>query len=124
MPHRILSAVAALLIVVGIAAQHRDAAARPPENADTSLAPWFNSLRDPVNGVGCCSQADCRPVEYRLAAGHYEALIGRQFDVPKEHWEAVDPERILERTDNPTGRAIACWVPGIGVLCFIRPPDV
>jgi len=123
MPHRPWFVFAALLAALSLAAQPRDAAARPPENADTALAPWFNSLRDPVNGVGCCSQADCRPVEYRLAAGRYEAFIGRQFDVPQEHWEAIDPERILQRTDNPTGRAIACWVPGIGVLCFIRPPE-
>lgn len=91
----VVLALAVLLIGVS-------AFARPPENADPAFAPWFQSLTDPTTGGGCCSQADCRPVEYRVAAGHYEVLIGPQFgsDVTP-HWETVDPAHVLQKTDNP-----------------------
>jgi hypothetical protein len=99
------------------------AEARPPENADPALAPWFEGLRA-EDGGSCCSEADCRPVEYRIVEDHYEALIGRQFDVDPGHWVSVPPERILKKTDNPVGRAVACWMPYTGILCFVLPPQV
>ncbi len=123
---RIWLAILAILVLLLIGARWYAAAARPPENADPALAPWFEGLRDPVDGGGCCSQADCRAVEYRIAGDHYEVLIGKQFgDDIEPHWEAVDPAHILQRTDNPTGRAIACWVPYLQphVLCFVRPAE-
>jgi len=46
--------------------------------------------------------SDCRATEYRIEGDHYEALIG-------EAWFAVPADKILQRTDNPTGRAIVCW---------------
>jgi hypothetical protein len=53
----------ALFAVLGIGAT----VAAPPENADPALHGWFESLKQPGSGVSCCSIADCRPVEYRLA---------------------------------------------------------
>lgn len=97
--------------------------ARPPENADPALAPWFESLRA-GNGGSCCSQADCRPVEYRTATDHYEALIDRQFGVDPPRWVPVPPDKILEHTGNPIGRAVACWLPYTGILCFVLPSQV
>ena len=35
----------------------------------------------------------------------------------------VPPEKILERPDNPTGRAVVCFTPEAGVMCFILPPQ-
>jgi hypothetical protein len=110
-----------ILVLSGAAAD-----ARPPENADPALAPWFQSLRDPTTGAGCCSQADCRPVEFRVVGNHYEVLIGKQYGAEVQpHWEAVEPDHVLQKTDNPTGRAIACWVPYMTprVLCFVRPAE-
>jgi hypothetical protein len=100
--------------------------ARPPENADPALAPWFKSLHTP-SGVGCCSIADCRPVEYRIEKDHFEALIGKQFgDDVNPHWEPVPPDHILQNTRNPTGRAVACWLPYLQphILCFVLPSMV
>jgi hypothetical protein len=91
--------------------------ARPPENADPALAPWFKSLRT-EDGGSCYSEADCRPVEYRVIEDHYEALIGQQFGVDPPRWLAVPRERILKKTDNPLGRAVACWPSPAG--CPIR----
>lgn len=92
------------------------ALAAPPTDADPALAPWFNGLRAPWTNALCCSAADCRPVASRLRQGHYEVFVG-------DAWRPVPDSTILNRTDNPTGRAVVCWTPQAGVLCFVRPPE-
>ena len=94
----------------------RPALAAPPPDADPMLAPWFNSLRQPWTNALCCSVADCRTVQSRLLDGHYEALI-------EGEWRQVPDRLILNRSDNPTGRAVACWTPRVGILCFVRAPE-
>jgi hypothetical protein len=89
------------------------AAAAPPQNADPALAPWFRSLLQPGTTVSCCSLADCRPTDYRIKADHYAVMVGGR-------WLAVPPDKILQRTDNPTGHAIVCWTPQRGIMCFVR----
>ena len=91
--------------------------ARPPDNADPSLAPWYESLRQPGTEVSCCSLADCRPTEYRTSGTGYEAYI-------EGSWVAVPPDKVLRRVDNPTGRAVVCYLPGKGILCFVTPDEV
>ena len=98
--------MAALLFPAAVGAQ-------PPADADPALAPWFRSLLVPGTSISCCSVTDCRPTEYRIEADHYEALIGG-------NWIVVPPDRILQRTDNPTGHAVVCWTPQRGILCFVR----
>lgn len=102
-----LAALALLLLLAG------SALAAPPQNADPALAPWYRSLLQPGTEMSCCSLADCRPTEYRIKSDHYEALIGGS-------WLAVPPDKILQRTDNPTGHAIVCWTPQRGIMCFVR----
>jgi hypothetical protein len=97
--------------------------ARPPADADPALAPWFEGLRA-GNGSSCCSQADCRAVDYRIVDTHYEALIGRQFEIDPPRWVAVPETRILKPAENPVGRAVACWTPYAGILCFVLPSQV
>jgi hypothetical protein len=103
-------AVAAALLATFIASTARS---RPPANPDPSLAPWFQSLQQPDTGASCCSIADCRPTDFRMSGEDYEALIdGRWMLVPKE--------KVLQRTDNPIGRAVVCWTPEAGIMCFVR----
>lgn len=92
------------------------ALAAPPPNADMSLAPWFNSLQQPRSGISCCSIADCRRTDARLAGDHYEAFVDGA-------WRPVPPEAVVDRQDNPTGRAVVCYTPGRGIMCFIKAPD-
>jgi hypothetical protein len=92
------------------------ASAAPPENADPALAPWYNSLRLPWTNALCCSMADCRPVDSRTNDDHYEVLIEGQ-------WRPVPDDKVLNRSDNPTGRAVVCWTPSSGILCFVKAPD-
>ena len=89
------------------------AGAQPPADADPALGPWFRSLLVPGTSISCCSVTDCRATEYRIEADHYEALIGGS-------WQVVPPDKILQRTDNPTGHAVVCWTPQRGILCFVR----
>lgn len=90
--------------------------ASPPDNADPSLSVWFQSLTAP-NGTGCCELADCRRTEFRITAESYEAKI-------EDIWVSVPWERVLRRTDNPTGQAVVCYLPHTQtILCFVRPSD-
>ena len=117
MRHFILGAI--LLLAAGALAAPLlagRALAAPPDNADPSLAPWYNSLHQPETNALCCSIADCRPVLSRETNGHYEAYIEGQ-------WRAVPDERVLTRPDNPTGHAVVCWTPFAGILCFIKAPE-
>ena len=91
--------------------------AQPPPDADPALAPWFRSLLQPGTSISCCSVTDCRAAEYRIEADHYEALIG-------ERWFVVPPDKILQRTDNPTGHAVVCWTPQRGIVCFVRATEL
>ena len=90
--------------------------AAPPDNADPALAPWFQSLRQPGSGISCCSIADCRIATYRTSASGYEALID-------DKWLAVPADKVLQHIDNPTGRAVVCYTPSLGILCFVRPAE-
>ena len=103
------------LLAVTLCCLARIAPAAPPPDADPQLAPWFNNLRQPWTNALCCSVADCRPVESRLNGDHYEALI-------EGEWRSVPDHLILNRADNPTGRAVACWTKQTGILCFVRAP--
>jgi hypothetical protein len=92
------------------------ARAEPPDDVDPGLSSWYQGLKQPGTRVGCCSTADCRPVPYRIADDHYEAFID-------ERWVAVPADKILDHESNPTGRAVACWTPSGGILCFVRPTE-
>ena len=59
----IVMAGASLGLLAGVAE------ANPPPDADMSLAPWFQSLKQPGTGMSCCSMADCRPADFRIQGG-------------------------------------------------------
>jgi hypothetical protein len=89
------------------------ARAEPPPNADPALAPWYQSLRQPKTGVSCCSIADCRAADYRTSGDHYEVFIN-------DRWTTVPQDKVLQHVDNPVGRAVVCWTPALGIMCFVR----
>lgn len=107
-------AFAACFALIAALASAR-AQAAPPPDADPSLSPWFEDLRQPGTGRSCCSIADCRPVDYRVVENHYEAFVDDQ-------WMTVPPDKVLRRYDNPTGRAVVCWTPALGIMCFVEGP--
>jgi len=72
-----------------------------PLLAETSLSTWYQSLMRNDGKGSCCGSADCRPVDYRTTANGYEVFFDGE-------WKPVPKEVILQRHDNPTGRAIVC----------------
>lgn len=105
-----------LIFAVVLASVAAAAVARPPPNADLRLQPWFQSLRQPGTGMSCCAMADCRPADFRVLGGHYQAFVTGK-------WEDVPPDVVIHRADNPTGRAIVCYTPYRGILCFVKGPE-
>lgn len=99
------------------------AVAAPPDNPNPALAPWFESLKQPGTGASCCSIADCRTVEFRQDRDGYEVLIDGRWKLSAPFWLRVPPNRIIDRTDNPTNRAVVCFTPEAGILCFVRPAE-
>jgi hypothetical protein len=106
----------AIVLGLGWALMVGAANAYPPPGADMSLAPWFQGLRQPGTGMSCCSISDCRQTDFRTNGSHYEAMI-------EGRWLPIPPDKILDRTDNPTGRAVVCYTPTLGIMCFIRGPE-
>ena len=108
--------VAAALLFLGIGA-----AAHPPE---AEFADWFRSLKEPGmegvidSGNSCCSPAsDCQMTDYETDTGgrYWVTAEGERLQVP--------PDKILQRTDNPTGRGVVCLRHYDGhpvVRCFVR----
>jgi len=105
----------ALLLAGALLSSAGIAHATPPENADPELAPWFQGLKAP-NGSSCCSIADCRMTDYRNNGTGYEAMVDGR-------WMTVPEERVLDHIPNPTGRAVVCYAPALGILCFVRPDE-
>jgi len=100
------------------------AAARPPPGADLNspLGQWYNSLRQPHEGMSCCALADCRPVAMRLGKSHYWVFIGKQFESAPNKWLEV-PNDIVLHVPNNAGQPVACWAPASGLLCFVPGPE-
>ena len=92
-------------------------AAPPPGTLDPAISAWFQSLRQPSNGISCCSEADCRVVEYRTSGAHYQAWV-------KDSWIDV-PDEIVLHKDNPTGGAVLCATDDLTLLyCFVPGNEV
>ena len=100
------------------------ASARPPANYNPALHAWFESLKEPGTGIGCCSESDChilQPEELQQTKEGYQVRV-------RNLWIKVPPDKILEHQYNPTGGVVACYGPGrtagnaanIVIFCFIR----
>jgi hypothetical protein len=99
-------------------------AAHPP---GAEFADWFRSLKEPNtegmmdSGTSCCSpERDCQTTDYEADAGgrYWITVEGERIPVPLD--------KILQRTDNPTGRGVACLRHYDGhpiVRCFVRAPE-
>jgi hypothetical protein len=102
------------------------AIAEPPPGSDPNspLAHWYQSLRQPANGtqngMACCSEADCRPVDFRMAGDHYEVFIDRKTFGPEapNTWLPVPKDNVIVKAGNPTGSGVACYYID-QILCFV-----
>jgi hypothetical protein len=112
--------VTAISLFAGLAIAGPSVGAPPPgADPDSPIAGWFRSLSD-KQGVGCCSEADCRRVEYRTRSGSFEVFVDRRTfgaSAP-DAWVAVPSDAILTR-ENPTGEGVACFYAG-RIRCFVQ----
>jgi hypothetical protein len=94
------------------------ALAAPPPDADPSLGPWFQSLRQPGSGASCCSISDC----HRLTEQQWRETADSGYEVEiRGRWVPVPRSRILNAVENPTGGAVACYSDALRVIyCFVR----
>jgi len=92
------------------------------------FADWFQSLKvpgierplNPADAFCCSPERDRQTTDYEVdAAGPYWITAeGERIQVPTD--------KILHHTDNPTGRAVACFRHFNGypiVRCFVKPPE-
>jgi hypothetical protein len=117
-----------------VASQSGHAAAPAAGSEDYELlmpyAGWISG-RVGNNGGLCCSISDCRVVKWRIQSGRYQAFIATKDDrgfqkFPDAPNEWIDvPEETINRENNPTPWAIACWSAyrqmDNGYYCFFLP---
>ena len=106
--------IAPMVIILLLCVQ--SVTAHSPEDVDPAMAPWFRSLETPKFHGSCCSEHDCRVVmssDVKIDSGTYWVR-----DMESPGWLKVFPERVLSRTDNPTGHYVACVMNHV-VLCFV-----
>ena len=90
-----------LILLLGIHVLTGNAHSAPPEGANPILAPFYKSLTT-KSGSSCCDMSDCRPTDdWRTSTTGYEVLY-------KGKWQAVPDHAVLQRNDNPTGKAVLC----------------
>lgn len=123
----IITSVGLLAVAIAIP----DAKGAPPDGVDLSspMSQWYQSLKVPNgNGAGCCSVADCRPVEARMGKSGYEAFVGKStfpdeaddlsHGAAPNAWLPVPEEAIIRPLANPSGSAVLCWYNGT-IRCFV-----
>ena len=131
----ILGSIVALLVltlILGLVEAARCRSAHAHDASDPNAA-WFQSLMRPDLEGSCCSgpdrpHPDCLPVQSRQTPEGYEALIDDRFphgpgEPQPPGWIKVPPAKVLQHSPNPTGSAVACWLPNMGLLCFVRPAE-
>jgi hypothetical protein len=113
------------LLLFGYIVVFNTGLAAPPPDSNSSLTPWFKTLRTPLTDLSCCGIADCRHYAVRIWRNHYEIFYDGA-------WLTVADNTVLVNQDNPTGDFIACvdpgfldkdLLPGPKVICFIRRAD-
>jgi len=73
---------------------------------------WFESLKVPGTGTGCCSIADCHRTKARLdARGHWWAELRADWWAAAK-WVAVPPGRVLTDPRSIDGEAYVCQSAG------------
>lgn len=101
--------VVMLLAILALVIRLAHAAPPPGTDRTSPISQWYRSLKQPGTGIGCCSEADCRPVATRTSNGRQQALLDGQ-------WEDVPPRVVIEDEVHPAGQAVACWMRAGGMM--------
>lgn len=83
-------------------------------DGDTKRDEYLGSLMSPKTGASCCNLMDCSETDdWRAGASGYEVFVDGA-------WQPVPPDAVIKNRPHPEGRAVVCYRPGIGVLCFVE----
>jgi hypothetical protein len=98
------------------------AAAANPGNP--AFSAWIDDLQNPATGLSCDNFDPhlLGNADWRYDGRHYQIRIA-------ERWRDVPSPAVIDRSDNPTGSAVAFYVDAADhdgsvaplVYCFIRP---
>ena len=95
----------AVLLIAGSALAHDD---------DTARGRYLGSLVSPKTGASCCNLQDCSETDdWRGSATGYEVKVEGQ-------WIPVPNDVIVRDRPSPDGRAVLCYRPVLGILCFVE----
>lgn len=75
--------------------------AYPIHAQEQSDSDWISNLRNPVNGMRCCDEADGETVQTELGPNGYRVFVAGQ-------WIDVPPTAVLHEP-NRHGRPIVWW---------------
>ena len=89
--------------------------AAPPPGSTGQYNNYFKNLMRPDTRTSCCDESDCRFTPARSTPSGWEALT------QEGTWVPIPPSKILHDKKSPTGMAILCHLPTVGVLCFVLP---
>jgi hypothetical protein len=81
-------------------------------SGNSEIDRWYQSLRVPGSGEGCCSVADCHPTDARLVTNGWEVFV-------EGSWRPV-PEALILTRENMDGRPVVCLYYGV-IRCFVPP---
>lgn len=90
-------------------------------NGDDHRSNWFNSLKQPSNGITCCNLSDCHETDAKqLADGSWTAVIE---DPGGKRWTAIPPDKVVKRPLSIDGAAYLCNAVYVinDIYCFIPP---
>lgn len=102
-------------MVIALSAVVLSSHAAPPPGSSGQYHDWYSKLLQPDTGMSCCSISDCRHEPWRQTSDGYDVFIDGE-------WVRIPDDKILKRTDNPTGEAVTCHA-GKTIFCFIRPVE-
>lgn len=75
-------------------------------NGDSRRSDWFNSLKQPSNGISCCNISDCQQTQARQRPDQsWEAVID---DYKGHRWVAIPPDKVVKRPLSIDGEAYIC----------------
>lgn len=107
-PAKVLVAAIVAFLLVSVAVVQRARA--------ESVADWYKSLRQPISGISCCDESDCRPTRARMSDGGWW-----QAQTPSGQWVDVPAARVIMDKGHPSGAAVLCSAPSGHVYCFVPP---
>ena len=83
-------------------------------------------------GTSCCSSdgpaSDCKAAIIRYDGNRLQAQIDERWrywsaDMPLPIWVDIPDDKVLPMESNPVAGPVVCWLPSMGVICYLPGRD-